>query len=135
MFPFPSFYFYTYLTLVKGSEKNQWQPISTFNSCFLFTFFPSFGFSFSLYLFPLLLSSSLPLARSKTREREKRKEKKTKRPSFWQAIIKKYQKHSWFAIGLNERTAFLIFFLSFSLTVLFFRLSSFLSWCHSVSLL
>jgi len=78
MFPFPSFYFYTYLTLVKGSEKNQWQPISTFNSCFLFTFFPSFGFSFSLYLFPLLLNSSLPLARSKTREREKRKEKRQK---------------------------------------------------------
>jgi len=75
--------------------------------------FPFFRFQFqSLSLFPLLLDSSLPLACSKQREREKKKKKKKKdqKASLLASNNQEISKHSWFAIGLNERTAFLIFF-------------------------
>ena len=119
MFPFPSFYFYTYLTLVKGLEKNQWQPISTFNSCILFTFFPSFGFSFSLYLF--FPCSTHPCPWHVRKQGKEKKEKKKDQKAFLLAgNNQEISKHSWFAIGLNERTAFLNFFPLFLFNCLVF---------------
>ena len=122
MFPFPSFYFYTYLTLVKGSEKkNQWQPLyfQFLLSVHIFPFLPSVLVLVSIS-FPPAPQLILALGTFENKGKRKKKKKKDQKASLLAGNNQEISKHSWFAIGLNERTAFLIFFPLFLLNCLVF---------------
>jgi len=86
------------------------QPIFTFNPCPLFIFFPSFRFSFSL---PIVFFS-IPQAHLCPRHVRKMGKRERKKKVLHPLVgnNQEISKHSRFAIGLNEWTALLIFFLT-----------------------
>jgi len=100
--------------------------------------FPFPGFSFSLYLlFPCSSTHPCPWhvrkkGKEKKRKRKKKKEKKEQKASLLAGNNQEISKHSWFTIGLNESTAFLIFFPLFLFNCLVFP--SFHLFCLGVTL-